>query len=90
MTFNRNAPHQMIQTDLRYRFHNQHLPLTPSVQRQGAFMGTNHGGSILDADHIGGKAKQPIAPRQRQRPVGQPNIMRVRLSPRLQPQAKPR
>ena len=39
----------MIQTDLRYRFHNQHLPLTPSVQRQGAFMGTNHGGSSVDA-----------------------------------------
>ena len=28
----RNAPHQMIPTDLRDRFHNQHLPPTPSVQ----------------------------------------------------------
>ena len=28
----RNAPHQMIQTDLRDRFHNQHFPLTSSVQ----------------------------------------------------------
>ena len=48
-------------------------------------------GILSDAD--GGTisaAEEPIAPRQRQRPVGQPNIMRVRLSPRLQPQAKPR
>ena len=47
----RNALHQMIPTDPRNRLHNQHLPLAPSVQRQGVFMSTNQGGSILDADH---------------------------------------
>ncbi len=41
----------MIPTDPRYRLHNQHLPPTPSVQRQGVFIDTIHGGSILDADH---------------------------------------
>ena len=40
----RNALHQMIPTNPRYRLHNQHLPLAPSVQRRGVFMGTIKGG----------------------------------------------
>ena len=47
----RNAPHQMIPTDLRDRFHNQHLPPPRPSKRRGVFMDTNHGGSNLDADH---------------------------------------
>ena len=47
----RHAPYQMIPTDPRNRLHNQHLPLTSSVQQRGAFMDTIYGGSILDADH---------------------------------------
>ena len=47
----RNTLHQMIPTNPRNRLHYKHLPLAPSVQRRGAFMGQIHGGSILDADH---------------------------------------